>query len=193
MATQHGYAYENRCKPSCAPDDISRRGSNAYVEMSTCKRCGHQTKTKKTAAKDSSSCTHERTTSTGSSSKTCRLWCLDCQTYVAEEKREERKKTNPGMKPSKDTIAFENRPNPEMTSSQMLLIASTFKAMVRTHSRQMATTDTITHRELEQFLGFRRHQSAIEHQSQYSVANSVCWSSGEFMAHGGIIEFIPQP
>ena len=56
------------------------------------------------------------------------------------------------MKPSKDTIAFDNRPNPELTSDQMLLIASTFKAMVRTHSRQMATMDAITHRELEQFL-----------------------------------------
>ena len=98
-----------------------------------------------------SSCKHERTTSTGSSSKTCRLWSLDCHTYVAEEKRE-KKKTNPGMKPSKDSIAFDNRPNPALTSSQMLLVASAFKAMVRNHAREMSTTDTITHRELEKFL-----------------------------------------
>ena len=148
----HGYANEDRRKPTCDPADISRRGSNAYVDVSTCKVCGTRTKTKKSATKDPSSCKHERTTSTGSSSKTCRLWCLDCQIYVAEEKREERKKTNPGMQPSKDTTAFDNRPNPTLNSSQMLLIASTFKAMVRTHAAKMAPTDTMTHRELEKFL-----------------------------------------
>ena len=148
----HGYANENRCKPTCDPADISRRGSNALVDVSTCKVCGTRTKTKKSATKDPSSCKHERTTSTGSSSKTCRLWCLDCQIYVAEEKREERKKTNPGMQPSKFTTAFDNRPNPTLNSSQMLLIASTFKAMARTHAAKMAPTDNMTHRELEKFL-----------------------------------------
>ena len=55
------------------------------------------------------------------------------------------------MQPSKDTTAFDNRPNPTLNSSQMLLIASTFKAMVRTHAAKMAATDTMTHRELEKF------------------------------------------
>ena len=57
---------------------------------------------------------------------------MDCQIYVAEEKREERKKTNPGMQPSKDTTAFDNRPNPTLNSSRILLIASTFNARART-------------------------------------------------------------
>ena len=120
--------------------------------MFTCKRCGHQTKTKNIATKNASSCTHERTTSTASSSKNCRLCCLESHTYVAEEKREEKKKTNPGMKPSKDSVAFDNRPNPALTSSQMLLVASTFKGMIRNHAREVSTTDTITHRELEKLL-----------------------------------------
>ena len=56
------------------------------------------------------------------------------------------------MKPSKDSVAVDNRPNPALTSSQMLLVASTFKAMVRNHAREMSTTDAITHRELEKLL-----------------------------------------
>ena len=75
---------------------------------------------------------------------------------MAEEKREEKKQTNPGMKPSKDSEAFDSRPNPALTSSQMLLVAalvaSTFQAMIRSHAREMSATDAMTHRELEKLL-----------------------------------------
>ena len=91
------------------------------------------------------------------------------------------------MQPSKDTTAFDNRPNPTLNSSQMMEISSTFKAMIRTHTTKMAPTDTMTHRELEKFL-----EDSVGINMNPVQPSQVCWPSSEFMAHSGIIEFIPQ-
>ena len=72
------------CRGGCK--EFSKSGSNAYIDMRTCKKCGAVTKTKKEKpVVDQSTCLHGVTERTGSSRKTSRLRCKLCGMLLDEQ------------------------------------------------------------------------------------------------------------
>ena len=103
-------------KSACDEANIDKRGSNADIEKKACTKCERVAKTRKEATVDPAICAHRSTSKRGLSTKTHRLWCDGFRTYVAEEKRGH--KSNDGMRLSKDSDFFDDRPNPSCNSVQ---------------------------------------------------------------------------
>ena len=74
--------------------DFSFWGTNAYVQVKTCKDCGKVEKTKKEMPekKDIYSCEHKNTNRLGSNKATMRVFCKDCGNFIDEMPREEAKR-----------------------------------------------------------------------------------------------------
>ncbi|OLQ09920.1 hypothetical protein AK812_SmicGene6391 [Symbiodinium microadriaticum] len=86
-----GPAFYVTCRGGCK--EFSKSGSNAYIDMRTCKKCGAVTKTKKEKPViDQATCLHGVTERTGSSRKTSRLRCKLCGMLLDEQPQDERKK-----------------------------------------------------------------------------------------------------
>ena len=79
-----------KCEGGC--QSFSKRGTNAYFDVLTCKVCGHQTKTRKEIMEmyEPDVCPHNVTDSRGSSKKTSRTFCLQCKTFISEIPQEEK-------------------------------------------------------------------------------------------------------
>ena len=69
-------------------------GTNAYVQVKTCKDCGKVEKMKKEMPekKDIHSCEHKNTNRLGSNKATMRVFCKDCGNFIDEMPREEAKR-----------------------------------------------------------------------------------------------------
>jgi hypothetical protein len=69
---------QKSCPGGCL--NFSKRGSNAYVDVRTCKVCGKQTITEKEImeTRDPAECPHEILDYRGSPKKTSRTFCLQC-------------------------------------------------------------------------------------------------------------------
>ena len=79
-----GPAFYVTCRGGCK--EFNRSGSNAYIDMRTCKKCGAVTKTKKEKPViDQATCLHGVTERTGSSRKTSRLKCKLCGMLLDEQ------------------------------------------------------------------------------------------------------------
>ena len=74
--------------------DFSFLGTNAYVQVKTCKDCGKVEKMKKEMPekKDIHSCEHKNTNRLGSNKATMRVFCKDCGNFIDEMPREEAKR-----------------------------------------------------------------------------------------------------
>ena len=88
------------CPGGCV--SFSRRGSNAYFNIQTCKTCGKQTKTKKEIMEEFSpgECPHDVLDHRGSSKLISRTFCLQCKTFINEvtqNEQKERKHTATGL------------------------------------------------------------------------------------------------
>ena len=72
---------------------FSRRGTNAYYDVQTCKECGKQTRTKKEIMEEFSpeECPHDVLDHRGSSKAISRTFCLQCKTFINEVSQEEKK------------------------------------------------------------------------------------------------------
>ena len=91
VASSEGPSFYVTCRGGCK--EFSKSGSNAYIDMRTCKKCGAVTKTKKEKpVVDQTTCLHGITERTGSSRKTSRLKCKLCGLLLDEQPQEERKK-----------------------------------------------------------------------------------------------------
>ena len=81
------------CSGGCK--ELTKTGSNAYIDMRTCKKCGTVTKTKKEKpVVDPTTCLHGVTERFGSSRKTSRLKGKLCGMLLDEQLQEERKKSS---------------------------------------------------------------------------------------------------
>ena len=79
-----------KCPGGCK--EFSKSGSNAYIDMRTCKKCGTVTKSRKEKdIIDSATCPHTVTERSGSSSKTSRIKCKLCGMLLGEQPQSERK------------------------------------------------------------------------------------------------------
>lgn len=72
------------CPEGCGP--FPRRGSNAYLNILTCKICGKQTKTRKEIMEEYNpgECPHDVLDRRGSSKLISRTFCLQCKTFINE-------------------------------------------------------------------------------------------------------------
>ena len=79
-----------KCPGGCK--EFSKSGSNAYIEMRTCKKCGTIVKTRKEKEiVDPATCPHTVTERSGSSSKTSRVKCKACGMLLDEQPQSERR------------------------------------------------------------------------------------------------------
>ena len=126
-------------------------------------KCGHTTTTKveKTEpAQAAGSCPHLNVNRSGSTRNTARVYCKDCGTYVSEEPqtpatRAAAKAGPPRSKPSPPLPSGyappPQRRNTNIPVDQMLVVASTFKGLVRTYVQKTEETH-VTQRQLEKLL-----------------------------------------
>ena len=83
-------SFTSPCRGGCK--EFSKSGSNAYIDMRTCKKCGMVTKTKKeTPVVDQTTCLRTATERSGSSKTTSRLKCKLCGMLLDEQPQDERK------------------------------------------------------------------------------------------------------
>ena len=78
---------------SCVPDDpsgcknVTRAGTNAYYDITTCKTCGWRNKVEKETPVPKckpADCPHINYDHRGSTKDTKKYWCKDCCTFVSE-------------------------------------------------------------------------------------------------------------
>ncbi len=139
-------------------EKFDRSGTNAYVERTTCLRCGAATteKKEKMPVENPSAgqpflptdCPHRNTNRQGSSRMTRRTYCTDCNSYVHEEPQglpRSDEKSSARRAPSRDV-----RPNPSLNKAQLLELATTLPPLIKLHARTMQEDDPITKRQAEQ-------------------------------------------
>ena len=80
-------------RTSCVPDDpsgcknVTRQGTNAYYDITTCKTCGWRNKVEKETPVPKckpADCPHINYDHRGSTKDTKKYWCKDCCTFVSE-------------------------------------------------------------------------------------------------------------
>ncbi len=142
-------------------EKFDRGGANAYVERTTCLRCGTATTEKKenTPVEDPGTgqpflptdCPHRNTNHKGSSSLTRRTYCTDCNSYVHEEllglPRSDEKNSSARRAPSRDV-----RPNPSLNKAQLPELATTLPPLIKLYARKMQKEEVMTQRQIEQIM-----------------------------------------
>ena len=77
------------CVGGCRPEDLTKQGSNAFYDRTSCYVCGLVTSKRKTRGLDPATCPHDNVTRAGSSSTTIRLHCTDCGATLDEMPKQE--------------------------------------------------------------------------------------------------------
>ena len=109
---------------------------------------------------DPESCPHEHLNQQGSTKTTCRLFRVDCQTYVHEEPRTEKSaqllRARAGKKAAPAPMV-DIRPNAKLNMAQASEVAKAFPMLLKSHIKNVPKDSQIDQRQLEALL-----QDAVE-------------------------------
>ena len=140
--------------PGCY--DWSKKGTNAYVEVWTCKTCGYQVKGKKKPSADPSVCTHEKTDHVGSNKAVKVTRCslchkiVDTRTIQEHQKLEEaRASLLPATEAQLDVIK-EVMVEYIITRDEMARVDVQYRGMLEAHFN---SSNTIASTECQKLLG----------------------------------------
>ena len=185
-----GPAFYVTCRGGCK--EFSKSGSNAYIDMRTCKKCGAVTKTKKEMPViDQATCLHGVTERTGSSRKTSRLRCKLCGMLLDEQPQDERKKRSEiaATVQESNTLDFDllrsiaSRTSEDLPVEVVVPAIDQFRETVEGH---FATEPSITRGDLIAYL-----QEALEdqlpqesHNTSWEVASASAGGRSRSTRHG---------
>ena len=159
------------CRGGCK--EFSKSGSNAYIDMRTCKKCGNVTKTRKEKPViDQATCLHGVTERSGSSRKTSRLKCKLCGMLLDEQPQEERRQRSEiaSAVQESNTVDFDLLRSIVSRSSEDLPVEVVVPAMDQfreTVEGHFATEPSITRGDLIGYL-----QEALEDQLPQETHNT---------------------
>ena len=185
-----GPAFYVTCRGGCK--EFSKSGSNAYIDMRTCKKCGAVTKTKKEKPViDQATCLHGVTERTGSSRKTSRLRCKLCGMLLDEQPQDERKKRSEiaATVQESNTLDFDllrsiaSRTSEDLPVEVVVPAIDQFRETVEGH---FATESSITRGDLIAYL-----QEALEdqlpqesHNTSWEIASASAGGRSRSTRHG---------
>ena len=185
-----GPAFYVTCRGGCK--EFSKSGSNAYIDMRTCKKCGAVTKTKKEKPViDQATCLHGVTERTGSSRKTSRLRCKLCGMLLDEQPQDERKKRSEiaATVQESNTLDFDllrsiaSRTSEDLPVEVVVPAIDQFRETVEGH---FATEPSITRGDLIAYL-----QEALEdqlpqesHNTSWEIASASAGGRSRSTRHG---------
>ena len=185
-----GPAFYVTCRGGCK--EFNKSGSNAYIDMRTCKKCGTVTKTKKEKPViDQTTCLHGVTERTGSSRKTSRLRCKLCGMLLDEQPQDERKKRSEvaATVQESNTLDFDllrsiaSRTSEDLPVEVVVPAIDQFRETVEGH---FATEPSITRGDLIAYL-----QEALEdqlpqesHNTSWEIASASAGGRSRSTRHG---------
>ena len=185
-----GPAFYVTCRGGCK--EFSKSGSNAYIDMRTCKKCGAVTKTKKEKPViDQATCLHGVAERTGSSRKTSRLRCKLCGMLLDEQPQDERKKRSEiaATVQESNTLDFDllrsiaSRTSEDLPVEVVVPAIDQFRETVEGH---FATEPSITRGDLIAYL-----QEALEdqlpqesHNTSWEIASASAGGRSRSTRHG---------
>ena len=185
-----GPAFYVTCRGGCK--EFSKSGSNAYIDMRTCKKCGAVTKTKKEKPViDQATCLHGVTERAGSSRKTSRLRCKLCGMLLDEQPQDERKKRSEiaATVQESNTLDFDllrsiaSRTSEDLPVEVVVPAIDQFRETVEGH---FATEPSITRGDLIAYL-----QEALEdqlpqesHNTSWEIASASAGGRSRSTRHG---------